>query len=83
MVGQGLWLFDKFLLVLVTLIPMVKLTATEFRLVAFCIHFYELPMDLYNLSTAERLGNVVGIFKSMTVAAVDMDGVRVFEFVSS
>lgn len=57
---QGPWLFDKFLLALSKPIPMIKPTAMEFKIVAFWVHFYELPMDLFNQSMAERLGNAIG-----------------------
>lgn len=41
---------------------MVKPQAMELKFVTFWVHFYELPMDLYNSSMADRLGNVVGTF---------------------
>lgn len=59
---QGPWLFDKFLLALSKPIPMVKPTTMEFKFVAFWVHFCELPMDLYNQSMAECLGNAIGHF---------------------
>lgn len=58
--SQEPWLFDKFLLALSKLIPMVKPTAMEFRFVLFWVHFCDLPVDLYNRSMAERLGNAIG-----------------------
>lgn len=60
---QGPWLFDKFLLVLSKPIPMVKPTAMEFKFSSFWVHFYELPMYLFNLWMAERLGNAIGKFE--------------------
>lgn len=60
---QGPWLFDKYLLVLSKPIPMVKPTAMEFKFVAFWVHFYELPMDLFNVSMAEKLENAIGRFE--------------------
>lgn len=59
---QELWLFDQYILMLSKPIPMVKPQAMEFKMVSFWLHFYELPMDLYNSSMAERLGNAVGSF---------------------
>lgn len=61
---QGPSLFDRFLLVLSKHIPMVKPSAMEFKYVMFWVHFCDLPMDVYNISTAERLGNTIGKFEA-------------------
>lgn len=59
---QEPWLFDKFILVLSKPIPMVKAQAMDFKMVTFWVHFFELPMDLYNSAMVERLGNALGNF---------------------
>lgn len=41
---------------------MVKAQAMDFKMVTFWVHFHELPMDIYNSSMVEHLGNAVGKF---------------------
>lgn len=48
---------------------------------AFWVHFCELPMNLYNLSMAERLGNAIGSFKEYDSGSRGYGCTRVFVFV--
>lgn len=59
---QGSWLCERFLLVLVFPIHGLRPVDHPFSSVAFWVHIFELPIDWFNQSMAERLGNAIGIF---------------------
>lgn len=48
----------------------------------FWVHFCDLPMDVYNLSTTERLGNAIRRFEAFDSAIEGSGGRKVFGYVS-
>lgn len=62
---QGPWLFEKFLLLLVFPIRGLKPSDHPFSSIALWIHIFKLPLDWFNQTMAERLGNAIGIFEDV------------------